>query len=118
MVGLVPEMGRCPGSEKRRGRGEGTGAEDGNTGAKRVRRDAAHGQAVARLGAMLIARGVVVESVVEAWCAGEHQASQTPSRLCRSGGGLNPRAALDGARRRREATPEGRLSLGVQFVSP
>ena len=29
MVQQVPQVGRCPGPEKRRGRGDGTGAENG-----------------------------------------------------------------------------------------
>jgi hypothetical protein len=42
MVGRAPKMGRCPGSEKRRDRGEGAGAEDGDTGEERVRGGAAN----------------------------------------------------------------------------
>jgi hypothetical protein len=51
MVGRVPQVGSCPGSEKCRSRGEGAGAEDGEPGAIRVSIRAADGDAVARPGA-------------------------------------------------------------------
>jgi hypothetical protein len=55
MVGRVPKMGSCPGSEKCRGQGDAAGAEDEDVSRGRVSVHAADGHVVARPDGMSMA---------------------------------------------------------------